>query len=157
MELSLHLTKGSPTIHGSKEFKTKMFSKHSSAELLVLIVFTACISASGCDRKATSESNAASGQDSEQPSVAKSNTDPVASLRQLTSEIPADKSFELADEDIQAWRTNFRMLLEKLYDEDKTKQAEALNKEFQGILNHTRKLSELGRLLSTEESQGIVS
>jgi hypothetical protein len=82
-----------------------MLSKHSFAERFVVIVFTACICASGCDRKPTSESNAASSQTSEQPSVAKSNTDPVASLRQLANQIPADKTFQWTDEDTAEWES----------------------------------------------------
>ncbi len=85
-----------------------MLRKRSSAELFILVVFAACICASGCDRKATSESNAASNQASEQPSVAKSNTDPVASLRQLASEIPAGKGFQWTDEDTAEWNAKHR-------------------------------------------------
>src|SRR5437762_7665362 len=61
-----------------------------------------------CDRKPSSEPNAPSGGASQQSStsVAESNTDPVAALRQLASKIPAGQSFPLAEEDIQAYRTD---------------------------------------------------
>jgi hypothetical protein len=75
--------------------------------LAVAVVLSNCLV--GCDRKPTSESNAASGQASEQPSVAKSNTDPVASLRQLASEIPADRTFQWTDEEMAEWNSRQNM------------------------------------------------
>jgi len=71
--------------------------------LAVAVVLNNCLV--GCDRKPTSESNAVSSQASEQPPVAKSNTDPVASLRQLASEIPADKAFQWTDEETVEWNS----------------------------------------------------
>ena len=92
-----------------------MLSKRSSAQhiertiiaLAVAVVLSNCLV--GCERKPTSESNAASNQTSEQPSVAKSNADPVASLRQLASEIPADKTFQWTDEEMAEWNSKQNM------------------------------------------------
>ena len=80
-----------------------LFVRPSQSTAFVLIVFTACICASGCEQKPTSETTKPTSQASEQPSVAKSNTDPVASLRQLASEIPADRTFQWTDEDMAEW------------------------------------------------------
>ena len=75
--------------------------------LAVAVVLSNCLV--GCDQKPTSESNAASSQTSDQPSVAKSNTDPVASLRQLASEIPAGKEFQWTDEEMAEWNSKQNM------------------------------------------------
>jgi hypothetical protein len=48
-------------------------------------------------------------------------------------------------------------LVRKLYDQGWEKQANALAKEFEGIVNHTQKLSQLGSLLSRGKLQGLIS
>src|SRR6266511_2012499 len=69
--------------------------------LAVAVVLGDCIV--GCERKTSAEPNAQSSQPPEQPSVGKSNADPVAALRQLASEIPVGKGFQWTDEDTAEW------------------------------------------------------